>query len=82
MKIVSTKITSEAISTSSRHSHEVTGLGIIAALLVGFAGLVTDGSLPLNQYLVFAAFLLVSSCGLTWRMVTPAPARTLTWGKR
>jgi hypothetical protein len=75
MKVESIEQTRETVGASTAHSIEVTGLGIIAALLVACAGLVSDGSLPLNQYLVFAAFLLVSSGGLAWRIFKSPPAR-------
>jgi hypothetical protein len=74
MKAESMRKRTKAIQTSNDHTIEVTGLGTIAALLVGFGGLVTDGTLPLNQYLVFAAFLLVSAGGLAWRIFKSAPS--------
>ncbi|HEY6491434.1 MAG TPA: hypothetical protein VIY99_20065 [Terracidiphilus sp.] len=49
-------------------SLEVTGLGMIAALILAFGSLVTDGTLLFAQYLVFVAFLLVSAGGLAWRL--------------
>jgi hypothetical protein len=48
------------------HSVEVTGLGVIAALLVATWPLVSNGTLRLSDYLVFVAFLLVSAGGLVW----------------
>jgi hypothetical protein len=81
MRRESNRQTGRANFTPSVHSLEVTGLGVIAALLVAFGGLVGDGSLPLSQYLVFAGFLLVSTAGLTWRIWKLAPARAAKSGE-
>lgn len=61
------KVASEPLRSRGR-SLEVTGLGMIAALILAFGSLVTDGTLLLAQYLVFVAFLLVSAGGLVWRL--------------
>jgi hypothetical protein len=47
---------------------EVKGLGFIAALIVAFWSLVSDGTLPLSQYLVFLSLMLVSAGGMVWRI--------------
>jgi hypothetical protein len=57
----------------SERSLEVTGLGVIVSLIVAFWSVVQDGTLPLSQYLVFVAFLLVSAGGLVWRILKLAP---------
>jgi hypothetical protein len=81
MRSESMKKPRELINTSNDHTFEVTGLGIIAALTVAFGGLVTDGTLPLNQYLVFAAFLLVSAGAMAWRIFKTAPSRASNSGE-
>ena len=52
---------------------EVTGLGAIAALILAFWTLVGDGTLPLSQYLVFVALLLISAAALVWRLRQLSP---------
>jgi hypothetical protein len=76
VKVDSARQTSNSIVNSPDRAAEVTGLGVIAALMIAFGSLVIDGSLPLSQYLVFATFLLVSAGGLGWRMWRLAPGRT------
>lgn len=49
-------------------SHEITVLGMIAALIVTFGALVNDGTLPLSDYLVFLSFMLTGAGVLLWRM--------------
>lgn len=80
MRAESIKKTGEAIPSSNGYSFEVTGLGVIAALMVAFAGMVSDGTLPRAQYLVFAAFLLVSAAALAWRIFKLSPARAAQSG--
>jgi hypothetical protein len=64
--------------TKSRgRSFEVTGLGIVAALIVAFWSLVSDGTIPFNQYLVFLSFMLVGAAGLVWRLFKLAPGGRL-----
>jgi len=75
MKIDSMMQTGHGSLRSNDYSIEVTGLGIIAALAIAFAGLVSDGMLPLSQYLGFLGFLLVGADGLVWRILWLAPAR-------
>ena len=75
MKADSMEKTASVNLASRPHSSEIAGLGLIACLIVAFGSLVAGGSLPLSQYLVFAAFLLVSAGGLGSRMVKLAPAR-------
>jgi hypothetical protein len=47
---------------------ETTGLGVIASFILAFWNLVCDGTLPLSQYLVFVALLLISAGGMVWRL--------------
>ncbi|HUB30863.1 MAG TPA: hypothetical protein VL967_14245 [Terracidiphilus sp.] len=58
-------------------SLEVTGLGIVAALIFAFGSLVSDGTVQVSQYLVFLVFMLVSAAGLVWRIVKLTPGGTL-----
>jgi len=62
-----------AILKSRGHSLEITGLGIVVSLIVAFWSLVSDGTLPLSQYLVFVAFLLVSASAMVWRIWKLSP---------
>jgi uncharacterized membrane protein YqjE len=55
-----------------KHAIEITGLGLIGVLILAIWPLVGDGTLRLNDYLVFVAFLLVSASGLVWRLMYPA----------
>jgi hypothetical protein len=71
-----TKAVGGLLKTRGR-SLEVTGLGIIASLIVAFGSLVSDGTVPFSQYLVFLAFMLVSATGLVWRMLKLAPGGKL-----
>ncbi|HSZ16501.1 MAG TPA: hypothetical protein VK764_05335 [Terracidiphilus sp.] len=57
-----------ALLRSKDGSAEILGLGVIAALIVAFWTLVADGTLPLAQYMVFVALLLVSAGGMVWRI--------------
>jgi hypothetical protein len=66
-----------ALSKTRGRSLEVTGLGIIASLIVAFGSLVSDGTIPFAQYLVFLGFMLVSVAGLVWRIVRLAPGGKL-----
>jgi hypothetical protein len=75
MRTDSMKQTSETILDSSGHASEVTGLGVIAALMIAFGSLVSDGTLRLSQYLVFFACLTVGASVLVWRIFKPALAR-------
>ncbi len=67
--------TRDDLLKSREHSAEVTGIGMIAALIVASWPLVSDGTLMLSDYLVFVAFLLVSAGGLVWRLARLAPNR-------
>lgn len=58
----------KALLRSKDGSAEKLGLGVIAALIVSFWTLVADGTLPLAQYVVFVALLLVSAGGMVWRI--------------
>lgn len=75
MKVDSIKPETDAMLKSQGQSLEVTGLGVIAALIIAFWSLVGDGTLPLSQYLVFVAFMLVSASGLVWRILNPTSPR-------
>ncbi len=57
------------IPKSHGRSTEVTGLGMIAALIGASWTLVTDGTLRLSEFLIFAAFLLAGAGGLVWRIL-------------
>jgi hypothetical protein len=57
---------------SSKGSLEVTGLGLIACLIIAFWPLVSDGTLSLSGYLAFVALLLVGAGALVWRILQPA----------
>jgi hypothetical protein len=63
---------------SRGRSLEITGLGVVISLILSFWSLVTDGTLPLSQYLVFVSFLLVSAGGMVWRLWKLDPRRTAT----
>jgi hypothetical protein len=76
MRLESKEQATKMVFTPSKYSLEVTGLGMIAALLLGASKFVIEGTLPLSQFLVFAGFLVVSMGGLVWRIVSLAPART------
>lgn len=54
---------------SHKQSLEITGLGMLAALMIAPYSLVGDGTLKLSDYLVFVGFLLVSAWGLAWRLL-------------
>jgi hypothetical protein len=64
-----------ALLKAQGHSLEITGLGIVASLILAFWSLVSDGTLPLSQYLVFVSFLLVSAGGMIWRLWKLNPRR-------
>jgi hypothetical protein len=74
MKVDPASQAENSILQSREGSREVTALGAITAVLVAFASLVHEGSLPLVDYLVFAAFLLVGAGALVWRLVKLGPA--------
>jgi hypothetical protein len=57
-----------ALLRSKDGSAEILGLGVIASLIVAFWTLVADGTLPLSQYMVFVALLLVSAGAMVWRI--------------
>jgi FtsH-binding integral membrane protein len=75
MRADSMKQTSNDTQSSHERTLEITALGMIACLIIAFGTLVTDGTLPLSQYLFFVALLLVSVSGLVWRIFKLAPAR-------
>ncbi len=77
----SMKHATNAILRPSEGSLEVTGLGIIACLIIAFWSLVGDGTVPISQYLVFVAFLLVGAGGLVWRILKLAPTRRAKSGE-
>jgi hypothetical protein len=47
---------------------EITGLGVIASLIIAFWSLVGDGTILMSEYLVFVSLLLVSAAGIAWRL--------------
>jgi hypothetical protein len=61
------------IVNAGGRAFEITGLGAIAALMLAFWTLVADGTMPLSQYLVFVAMLLVSAAGMVWRLCNLGP---------
>ena len=65
---------SDLLPSSGGRTLEVTGLGLIVALILSFWTLVSDGTLPLPQYLVFVAMLLISAAALVWRLRHLSPA--------
>ena len=81
MNADSMKHATDSIPKSSQGSLEVTGLGLIACLIIAFWSLVGDGTLPISQYLVFVAFLVVSAGGLVWRILKLAPTRRAKSGE-
>ncbi len=58
----------DALLKSCGRSFETTGLGVIVALIVAFGSLVSDGTLPLAQYLIFVSLMLVSAGAMVWRI--------------
>jgi hypothetical protein len=62
-----------AILKSRGRSLEITGLGVVACLVVSFWSLVRDGTLPLSEYLVFLSLMLVSAGAMVWRIVKLSP---------
>ena len=64
-----------AFPGSQKQSLEITGLGVIASLILVALPLVGDGTLNLSDYLVYATFLLVAASALAWRLVSLAPVR-------
>lgn len=77
----SIKQTMPAILKPREHSLEVTGLGVIASVLIAFWSLVGDGTLRLSEYLVFVVFLLVGAGALVWRIMKLTPARKPKFGE-
>ena len=67
-----------ALLESKDRSAEILGLGVIASLILAFWPLVGDGTLPLSQYLVFVALLLVSAGGMVWRICKLHPRDAVT----
>jgi hypothetical protein len=59
-------------------SFEITGLGVVTSLIISFGCLVSDGTLPLEQYLVFLMLMVVSAGAMVWRIWNLVPdAKTL-----
>jgi hypothetical protein len=73
VKVYSMEHSTKEVLDSPKGSLEVTGLGMIACLMIAFWALVGDGTLPLSMYLGFAAVLLVGAGVLVWRILKPAP---------
>jgi hypothetical protein len=69
----STRDAGSALLKPHGRSLEVTGLGVVTALALAFGTLVSDGTLPLSQYLVFVSFLAISAGAMVWRMVKLTP---------
>jgi hypothetical protein len=67
------KTDASPILKSRGRSLEITGLGVIASLILSFWSLVSDGTLPFSQYLVFVCFLLVSAAAMVWRIWKLSP---------
>jgi hypothetical protein len=68
----SPKTVQETVFGSTEQSVEVTGLGMIAALIISSWFLVSDGTLELANYILFAVFLVASAGVLVWRIVRRA----------
>jgi hypothetical protein len=66
-----------ALLKSRGRGLEITGLGIIASLIIAFWTLVGDGTIPLPEYLVFVSLLLVSAAGMVWRIWKLGPGGEL-----
>lgn len=62
---------------SCGRSTEVTGLGIIASLVIAFGTLVGDGTILFSQYVVFLALMAISAGGIVWRLCKLAPDGTV-----
>ena len=54
-------------------SLEITGMGVVVSLIISFGCLVSDGTLPLSQYLVFLLLMLVSGAAIVWRIWNLVP---------
>jgi hypothetical protein len=59
----------------SRENPEVTGLGIIASLIIASCFLAREGTLALSGFLTSVAILLVIASALTWRIVKRLSSR-------
>jgi hypothetical protein len=60
------------------HSFEITGLGVVASLIISFGCLVSDGTLPLDQYLVFLLLMMVCAGAMVWRIWNLVPDGQMT----
>ncbi len=69
------KLDQGEIPKSRGRSTQVSGLGMIAALIAACWSLVTDRTPRLSEFLLFVALLLFSAGGLVWQMLKPAPNR-------
>lgn len=59
-------------------SFEITGLGVVTSLIISFGCLVSDGTLPLDQYLVFLLLMVVCAGAMIWRIWNLVPdAKTI-----
>jgi len=63
----------KALLKSHGRELEITGLGVIASLIIAFWTLVGDGTILLSEYMVFVSLLLVSAAGMIWRIRKLAP---------
>ncbi len=79
-EVESIEVAKDATLKQCDGSLEVTGLGMIVALMITFSYLVYEDALPLSEYLVFVAFLLVSAGGLVWRTFKLVPTSKVKVG--
>lgn len=54
-------------------SIEILGMGVVVSLIISFGCLVSDGTLTLDQYLVFLLLMLVSAGAIVWRIWNLVP---------
>lgn len=54
-------------------SLEIVGLGVVTSLIISFGCLVSDGTLPLSQYLVFLLLMVVCAGAMVWRIWNLVP---------
>jgi hypothetical protein len=73
----SKKKSQRALLKTCGREPEITGLGIIASLIIAFWTLVGDGTIPFSDYLVFVSLLLVSAAGMAWRIWKLGPGGEL-----
>lgn len=54
-------------------SLEILGMGVVVSLIISFGCLVSDGTLALDQYLVFLLLMLVCAGAIVWRIWNLVP---------